>query len=92
MADKKTMEMDDNELEKAAGGVGFAVDVKGEKVNLVIMGTGNEQTPLTTKETISSSKQAISVNGGAAGTAQAGVNGKTGVIYAEGVESKTDAI
>ena len=89
MADKKTMEMDDNELEKAAGGVGFAIDVKGEKVNSVIMGTGNEQTPLTTKATISSAKQAISVNGGAA---QAGVNGKTGVIYVEGTESKTDAI
>ena len=92
MADKKTMEMDDNELEKAAGGVGFAVDVKGEKVNLVIMGTGNEQTPLTTKETISSAKQTISVNGGAAGVAQAGVNGKTGVISVEGAGSKTDAI
>lgn len=89
MADKKTMEMDDNELEKAAGGVGFAIDVKGEKVKSVIMGTGNEQMPLTTKATISSSRQAISVDGGAA---QAGVNGKTGVIYVEGAESKTDAI
>lgn len=91
MADKKTMEMDDNELEKAAGGFGLEFHEKGEK-KLVIMGTGNEQTPLTTKETISSAKQTISVNGVAAGTAQAGVNGKTGVISVEGAGSKTDAI